>query len=319
MEKSLDIARANSFGINKIAFAINQHETTVGVFLDLSKAFDTLDHQILFARLELYGIRDVSLQWFKSYFSCRQQFKFVQFNQACSPKQIIKCGGVPYINDLPNASELTDPLLFADDTSIFYSHSNPNCLESVLNDELQNIDVWLKCNKLSVNIRKTNYVIFKPRQKKFNSSISLSFGGKPLQQSNITKFLGVYIDDHLTWKHHISYVCKQIAKSIGIIFRSRFFLSSTTKLTLYYTLIYPYIVYCNCAWSSTYVSNLNRIYYLQKRAVRAITNSDYRAHSAPLFSKLGILDTFQANTFEIAKFMFYYKNNLLPLLLLNLF
>ena len=103
----------------------------------------------------------------------------------------------------------------------------------------------------------------------------LSFGGKPLQQSNVTKFLGVYIDDHLTWKHHISYVCKQIAKSIGIIFRSRFFLSSTTKLTLYYTLIYPYIVYCNCAWSSTYVSNLNRIYYLQKRAVWAITNSDY--------------------------------------------
>ena len=136
------------------------------------------------------------------------------------------------------------------------------------------------------------YVIFKPRQKKFNSSISLSFGGKPLQQSNITKFLGVYIDDHLTWKHHISYVCKQIAKSIGIIFRSRFFLSSTTKLTLYYTLIYPYIVYCNCAWSSTYVSNLNRIYYLQKRAVRAITNSDYRAHSAPLFSKRGIFRYF---------------------------
>ena len=123
-----------------------------------------------------------------------------------------------------------------------------------------------------LNVMKTNYAIFKPRQKKFNSSISLSFGGKPLQQSNITKFLGVYIDDHLTWKHHISYVCKQIAKSIGIIFRSRFFLSSTTKLTLYYTLIYPYIVYCNCAWSSTYVSNLNRIYYLQKRAVRAITN-----------------------------------------------
>ena len=104
--------------------------------------------------------------------------------------QTIRCG-VPqglilgpllfiiYINDLPNASELTDPLLFADDTSIFYSHSNPNCLESVLNDELQNIDIWLKCNKLSVDIKKAYYVFFKPRQKKFNSSISLSFGGKP--------------------------------------------------------------------------------------------------------------------------------------------
>ena len=217
----------------------------MGVFLDLSKAFDTLDHQILFARLELYGIRDVALQWFKSYFSCRQQFKFVQFNQACSPKQIIKCGGVPYINDLPNASELTDPLLFANDTSIFNSHSNPNSLESVLSDKLQNVNVRLKRNRLLVNKKNTSYVIFKLRQKKVNSNIPLSFGGKPLKRS---KFLGVYIDDHLTWKHNLGYVCKQIVKSIGITFRSRFFPSSTTKLTLYDTLIYPHIVYCNSAW-----------------------------------------------------------------------
>ena len=288
--------------VNKIASAIDQHETTVGVFLDLSKVFDTLDHQILFAKLEHYYMRDAALQWFKSYFSCRQQF--VQFNQACSPMQTIKCG-VPqgsilgpllfilYINDLAYASELTEALLFADDTGIFYSHSNPNCLESVLNDGLHNIDVWLKC-KLSVDIKKTNHVIFEPRRKKLNSSIFLSFGGKPLQNSDTTKFLGVYIDDDLTWKHHISYVCQQIARLIDIIFRSRFFLSS------------------NSAWSSTYVSNSNIIYYLQKRAVRTITNSDYRTHYAPLFSNLGILDIFQVNTFEIAKFMFYYKITYCP-------
>ena len=88
---------------------------------------------------------------------------------------------------------------------------------------------------------------------------------------------------------------------------------------LYYTLIYPYITYCNSAWSSTYVSNLNRIYDMQKRAVRAVTNSDYRAHTAPLFSKLKMLDIFQINTLDIAKFMFRYHNNLLPPLFLNLF
>ena len=195
----------------------------MGVFLDLSKAFDTLDHQILFAKLEHYGIRDVALQWFKSYFSCRQQF--VQFNQACFPIQTNECA-VPqgsilgllllilYINDIPNAPELTDPLLFADNASIFYSNSNLNCLESVLNDELQNIDVWLKCSKLSVGFKKTNYVIFKPRENKSNPSISLSFGGKPSRQSNITKFLRVFIDNHLTWKRHISYVCKQMNKEV---------------------------------------------------------------------------------------------------------
>ena len=221
--KNHSTSHALIYLVNKIASAIDQHETTVGVFLDLSKVFDTLDHQILFAKLEHYYMRDVALQWFKSYFSCRQQF--VQFNQACFPIQTNECA-VPqgsilgllllilYINDIPNGPELTDPLLFADNASIFYSNSNLNCLESVLNDELQNIDVWLKCSKLSVGFKKTNYVIFKPRENKYNPSISLSFGGKPSRQSNITKFLRVFIDNHLTWKRHISYVCKQMNKEV---------------------------------------------------------------------------------------------------------
>ena len=81
----------------------------------------------------------------------------------------------------------------------------------------------------------------------------------------------------------------------------------------------PYITYCNSTWSSTYISNLNGLYCLQKRDVRAVNNSDHRAHSAPLFSKLGILDIYQLNTFQIAKFMYYYHNSLLPQLFLNLF
>ena len=126
--------------LNKISSAIDQHETTVGIFLDLSKAFDTINHDILLTKLEHYSIRDVALQWIKSYFSYRYQF--VQFNQ--TPMQTIKCGAPQgsilgplfltlYINDLPNASELIELLFFADDTSIVYSHSNPKTLESVLN------------------------------------------------------------------------------------------------------------------------------------------------------------------------------------------
>ena len=160
----------------------------MGVFLDPSKAFDTLVHQILFTKLEHYGIRGVVLQWIKSYFSCRRQF--VQINQTCSSTQTIKCGVsqesilgplffILYVNDLPKVSKLTEPLLFADDTSIFFSHSNPNYLENVLNNELVNIDFWLRCHKLSINVQKTNYVIFRPRQRKINHSFSLSFGGQP--------------------------------------------------------------------------------------------------------------------------------------------
>jgi len=102
--------------------------------------------------------------------------------------------------------------------------------------------------------------LFLEEKKKLSKSFSLSFGNQILKQVSETKFLGVYVDENFTWKPHISFVCKQISKSVGIIFRSRYCLSSNTKLTLYYTLIYPYITYCNSAWSSTYVTNLNGIF-----------------------------------------------------------
>ena len=117
---------------------------------------------------------------------------------------------------------------------------------------------------------------------------------------------------------HIDHVCNKISKSIGIISRSRFFLSTRTKRSLYYTLIYPYISYCNIVWSSTYATSLNRIWLLQKRAVCVMTNSEYRAHSAPLFEQLKVLDIFKVNTFHIAKFMqFLYHYRLLPVSLIR--
>ena len=127
-----------------------------------------------------------------------------------SPKALFQV--LCYVNYIwsPYASKLTQPLLFDDDTSIFYSHSDPDYLESVLNDEVWNLDIWMKCNKLSVNFKKTSYIIFKLRQKKLGKSFSLSFGNQTLKQVNETVFLGVYIDEHLTRKPHISFVAKQI-------------------------------------------------------------------------------------------------------------
>ena len=99
----------------------------------------------------------------------------------------------------------------------------------------------------------------------------------PLVQAKMTKFLGVYVDEHLTWKHHIIFFCKQISKSAVIISRSRFYLSSKTKLTLYYALIYPYITYCNSTWSSTYVSNLSRIFCLLASHYQFRLSSTFRS------------------------------------------
>ena len=124
----------------------------------------------------------------------------------CPPRLYFRSFVIYIIYDLPYASKLTQPLLFDDDTSIFYSHSDPDYLESVLNDEVWNLDIWMKCNKLSVNFKKTSYIIFKLRQKRLGKSFFLSFGNQTWKQVNETKFLGVYIDDHFARKPHISFV-----------------------------------------------------------------------------------------------------------------
>ena len=113
-----------------------------------------------------------------------------------------------YVNDLANATNLAESLLFADDTSINYSIS-------VMNNELTNqtnVSLWMKSDKLSVNIKKTNYVIFKPKQKVIHMSSSVLFDNVPLKQLTEVKFLGVYLDEALTWKSRIGYICEKKKK-----------------------------------------------------------------------------------------------------------
>ena len=313
---------------NNIASDIDRGHVAAGVFIDLSKAFDTLDHQILFSKLEHYGVRGVALKWIKSYLSNRKQF--VKIKDTCSECYDITCG-VPqgsilgpllfilYVNDLRKALKRATSSLFADDTSIYYSHSDVKQLETTLNSELRNLDTWMKSNKLSVNITKSNYLIFHPSQRKLTPNLILKYDNQILVQKRHIKFLGVYLDENLSWKIHINYISKKISKSVGIIYRSRYLLSSATKRSLYYGLIYPYVTYCNVVWSSTYETNVKRIHLLQKRAVRAMTNSDYHAHSAPLSKKLNILDIFKLNTHCIGTFMHSYSRNLLPACFDNLY
>ena len=127
-----------------------------------------------------------------------------------------------------------------------------------------------------------------------------------------TKFLGVLIDQHLSWKTHIDFVSKKLSQSVGIIAKARFYLSSQTLMTFYYSLVYPFLTYCSVAWSSTYCSIPNCIYLLQKRIVRLTTKAHYLANTASLFSQLKVLDIFSINSFSVATFMYSYHHNLLP-------
>ena len=150
--------------IDKLSSALDNSLHTVGLFLDLSKAFDTIDHNILINKLHRYGVRGVALNWFESYLSDRKQY--VVWQNTKSSLASIRCG-VPqgsilgpllfliYINDICNYSKILSFILFADDTNVFYSSNHLTEAIYVVNRQLSKVSDWLECNKLSVNVSKT--------------------------------------------------------------------------------------------------------------------------------------------------------------------
>ena len=127
-----------------------------------------------------------------------------------------------YVNDLNNASML-DAILFADDTNLFISHNDPVYLINTLNRELNKLSTWFAANRLSLNLSKTNFMVFKPWQKRQSFEFQVSINEQPILRVSETMFLGVFLDDNLTWKPHISLLASKLSKFIGIIHKSRFF------------------------------------------------------------------------------------------------
>ena len=259
---------------DKISTAFDQGEFSVGVFLDLSKAFDNVNHVILVNKLEHYGIHGLKLDCIRSYFSNKKQY--VEYNGHCSLRDEISCR-VPqgsilgplffllYINDINNAFNLLNLILFADDTNVFMSHKDLNYLS-----DTDKLSIWFKVNKLSLNLKKTKFMVFKPRQKRSICNIQISIDNQNIVEVKETNFLGVILDENLNWKSEISHVASKVVKSIGIISRCSFFLPKTSLRTLYYSLIYPYFYYCNIVWASTYKINLRHLLILKKPIIRII-------------------------------------------------
>jgi hypothetical protein len=307
---------------DKISESMDKNEYSLGIFLDLAKAFDTVDHKILLAKLEHYGIRDRALDWLRNYLIDRQQQ--VRCNNYLSKRLPIR-HGVPqgsilgpllfiiYINDLPNSTSLLHFILFADDTNVFLSNSSYEQLFKTANIELKSVSDWFRANKLSLNLSKTNLILFRSNKKQPPLTPNdLIIDDKTIPQVSSTKFLGVYIDQHLKWKVHIEEINKKITKNIGILKRISHVIPSHILLNLYFTLIYPYLTYCNIVWTSTYITNLNNLIISQKKAVRVVTKSPRNSHTKPLFAQFNLLNVTQLRFVQTCEFMYKYRNNLLP-------
>ena len=227
--------------VNRIQLNIDKNLFSCGIFIDLKKAFDTVDHSILLQKLEHYGIRGLLNNWFSSYLTDRYQT--TQVGSHVSKKERCLCG-VPqgsvlgpllfllYINDIYNSSKKLSFHLFADDTNLLYADKNLKSLETVVNEELRNIGNWLMANKLSLNVKKSNFVIFRPYQKRIDYEVDIKIFDYSanclvsLERKVTVKYLGVLIDSKLSWTDHITYISTKISKSLGILARLRHFVPS---------------------------------------------------------------------------------------------
>lgn len=188
----------------------------------------------------------------------------------------------------------------------------------IVNNELDILSDWFKANRLSLNIKKTNYMMFGyknlPVQCPINKTeFSISVDDLKITEVEYTKFLGVLIDKKFTWQKHVSFISNKIAKSIYVINRLKYKLSSDGLLALYFSLIYPNLVYCNIIWGCAAKSILNKLFILQKRAVRIINKCGYLTHTDLLFKKLNFLKIFDLHEQCCVLFVYKFKNNYLPL------
>jgi len=307
---------------DKIQCAIEEGVFSCGIFLDLSKAFDTVNHNILIQKLDHYGIRGNAKIWFQSYLENRCQY--VSLGDVKSDiKQLNH--GVPqgsvlgpllfllYINDLQNSSSVFEFHLFADDSNLFCKNKKLQELESTINNQLIFVNSWLCANKLSLNVDKSSFVIFHPPQKKMNYNLNININSENLKQETQIKYLGIMLDNNLNWKPHVSFISSKIKRNIGIICKARHYVNLDILRNLYYSLIYPYLTYGILSWGHTFQSTTSPLLILQKKVIRLMTFSAFQAHTQPLFFELQILKFPDLVFLYTALFMYDYHNDNLPI------
>ena len=308
--------------VDQIRLNMGGNHMTCGIFIDLSKAFDTVNHQILIDKLDHYGIRGNALEIFRSYLSNRQQYVTID---NCKFQTRPISHGVPqgsvlgplffllFINDLPNCCPEGKVRLFADDTTIFFHSNNINEIITTGRNIMIQLTSWFHANKLTLNSEKSSFTIFKSSRKSIvNLPESIDFHNQQIKRTSQIKFLGIILDEHLTWNSHINELCSKLKRLFHIFYNIRNFLNKDNIKTLYYALVYSRIKYGISVYGQACDSKLKRIQTLQNRLLKVLSGKNYRFSTDMLHTEFEILKIKDIVKQEVITFVHNYFSNSLP-------
>lgn len=277
---------------------LENRKLTLGIFLDLTKAFDCINHSILLIKLSKYGIRGKALEVMASYLGARKQF--VSLKRGMSGTLDIR-SGVPqgsilgpllfifYINDIVCTDHDAQFVVYADDTTVLISALQESDLVFKGNAVLDKIRVWTERNCLRVNISKTKAVIFKPKNKTLTTISPLTFGEHELEFVHSVKSLGVIFSQDMSWNDHCKQLTTKLCKVSGILSKYRQFFPANVKLILYNSLFFSQLCYCTLVWGTTTKTNTRKLDLIQKRVLRIIQGLNFGDHAEHLFAQFQIL------------------------------
>ena len=263
---------------------MDNSEVTGVVFIDIAKAFDTVKHSLVIDKLQNIGIKNLELEWFRSYLNNRKQK--VVFNGATSGERLITCG-VPqgsalgpllfliYINTLPNAVKHSKINMFADDTAIFLNGKKSKDIEQQLNSDLRSISCWLEQNGLAPNASKCECILIgTPQKLRTEQPIQLRLGQNNIKMVNSSKYLGLMVDAHISWSEHVDALSKKVSSRIGLMSRIRNYLDSSTSKLIYNAIVLPLFDYCDVVWDCCNASSKVKLQNLQNHARKVILKSE---------------------------------------------
>ena len=296
-------------------------ERCLGGFMDLSKASDTLDHSILISKLEYYGLGDNSVNLILSYLANRKQY--ISLNGHDSSLLNITTGlpqgsilgpllFIIYLNDLCTISPYLDFICYADDTTLLFNLDrlldDPLDFEinDFINEELKKVETWLAVNKLSLNVQKTKYIIFRKGGREY--ALDIKINNQPVERVHSFNFLGLIISYNLKWDEHIDRLKNKLTQTTGMLHRIKKTLPASIMKTIYDSLFLSRITFHILSWGSEH----SRLKIVQKKAIRAICKKHYVHHTVPLFAKLKTLTVADLYKLNLSKFYHKLKRFELP-------